>query len=60
LHALAVELIRRGKAYVCICNGKSDASSVANKQPRRSKKIVEEEKATLYLVNIVIDPLKRV
>jgi glutamyl/glutaminyl-tRNA synthetase len=60
LHALAVELIRRGHAYVCVCNGKSALVFSADDQPKRSKKTEEEEKETRSHANTVIDPLKRV
>ena len=60
LHALAVELIRRGKAYVCVCNGESRVRSNADNQPKRSKRTVEVVKETLYLVNTETDLSKRV
>jgi len=62
LHALAVELIGRGHAYVCICNGESSTMcSVGSTdvQPRRSRKTEEVEKETQSHVNIVIDLSRR-
>jgi glutaminyl-tRNA synthetase len=64
LYGLAVELIKRGKAYVCHCTRKqmlfsaSKHSLTSRPQRKRSKLIVEKRRRSPVPVSIAIDPLK--